>query len=142
MPQRNIFCESERRIYLMSQEFQSGNQGFGEGGQENQAGASGVGYGSGGSVNQMPFIPMKQTDGPMKQSQAKAIIILMICILAINVAMFVTQYIMSPRVMNFSGGAPEFRTGGGVPNPQGGGATQGSENGATQAPPDFGQEEG
>jgi hypothetical protein len=82
---------------------------------------------------QAPFIPARAENGPAKQSQAKAIIILLICILAVNVATFVTQNFLSPRVMNFSGN-PGFGGGGMV--------TQGGDAGAQQqqAPPDFGQQ--
>jgi hypothetical protein len=74
---------------------------------------------------------MKPENGPMKQSQAKAIIILLVCILAVNVATFVTQNFLSPRVMNFSG----------APGDGGGGmVTQGSDGTQQQTPPDFGQE--
>jgi hypothetical protein len=80
-----------------------------------------------------PFIPARAENGPVKQSQAKAIIILLVCILAVNVATFVTQNFLSPRV-TFSGG-PGF--GGGM-------VTQGNDSGAQQqqSPPDFSQQEG
>jgi hypothetical protein len=81
-----------------------------------------------------PFIPARAENGPAKQSQAKVIIILLICILAVNVATFVTQNFLSPRGMTFSGG-PGF--GGGM-------VTQGNDSGAQQqqSPPDFSQQEG
>jgi hypothetical protein len=84
---------------------------------------------------QPPFIPARAESGPVKQSQAKAIIILLVCILAVNVATFVTQNFLSPRGMTFSGG-PGFGSGGMV--------TQGNDSGAQQqqSPPDFSQQEG
>jgi hypothetical protein len=44
-------------------------------------------------TNSLPFIPTKQTDDRVKSSQAKIIIILLICILAVNAAMLVKQFI-------------------------------------------------
>jgi hypothetical protein len=74
---------------------------------------------------------MKAENGPVKQSQAKAIIILLVCILAVNVATFVTQNFLSPRGMVFSG----------APGADGGGiVTQGGDTTRQQAPPDFEQE--
>jgi hypothetical protein len=82
-----------------------------------------------------PFIPARADNGPAKQSQAKAIIILLVCILAVNVATFVTQNFLSPRGMTFSG-APGFGSGGVV--------TQGDDSGAQQrqTPPDFEHQDG
>jgi hypothetical protein len=80
---------------------------------------------------QAPFIPARAENGPAKQSQAKAIIILLVCILAVNVATFVTQNFLSPRGMVFSGN--QGFGGGGM-------VTQGSDGTQQQAPPDFRQE--
>jgi hypothetical protein len=53
---------------------------------------------------QPPFIPARPENGPVSRSQAKVIIILLICILAVNVAAFVTQNFLTSRGMSFSGG--------------------------------------
>jgi hypothetical protein len=85
-------------------------------------------------AGQAPFIPARTESGPAKQSQAKAIIILLVCILAVNVATFVMQNFL-PRSMTFSG-SPGFGGGGMVTQGNGSGSQQ------QQTPPDFGQQDG
>jgi hypothetical protein len=119
---------------------------FGKANPDGQVNSGGQSYSSGQptQVAQAPFIPARAENGPAKQSQAKAIIVLLICILAVNVATFVTQNFMSPRAMNFSGN-PGFGGGGIVT--QGGNAGEQQQTAPNfeqqeeETAPDFGQQE-
>jgi hypothetical protein len=63
-------------------------------------------------TNSLPFIPAKQAEDSVKSSHIKIIIILLICILAVNAAMLVKQFIPTTA----RGFDRDFTIGGSVPS--------------------------